>query len=61
MYSNALTIGVRYSLFRKMFKDDKGQEINIIEYQTQQNKLLPLVADYYAYTIIGNEVIKLTE
>lgn len=30
LYTNALTIATRYSLFRKMFKDDRGHEITII-------------------------------
>ena len=61
LYSNGLTIAVRYSLFRKMFRDDRGHEVTIADYQTQENKLLPLIADYYAFSIDGNAVIKLTE
>ena len=56
LYSNALTIATRYSVFRKMFKDKQGNEIIIAEYQTQQNKLIPLIADYYAFTIDSNSI-----
>ena len=54
LYSNALTIATRYSLYRKMFKDTQKQEIIIANYQTQQDKLIPLIADFYAFTIDAN-------
>ena len=61
LYSNGLTIATRYSFYRKMFKDDRGHEITIAEYQTHQEKLLPLIADYYAFSIDGNKISDLTD
>lgn len=37
-------IGTRYSLARTQFKDKKGQEIPVLNYQTQQEKILPRIA-----------------
>lgn len=61
MYAQAITIAARYSLFRKQFRDESGVEQPIINYQTQQNKLIPLLADYYAITIAGARIAKLTD
>lgn len=60
MYGQAITIASRYSVFRKQFRDESGVEQPIIEYQTQQNKLIPLLSEYYAITIAGNRISKLT-
>ncbi|CAD8089766.1 unnamed protein product [Paramecium sonneborni] len=46
--AQGLAIGVRYSHFRRQFKDNNAIERPIIDYQTQQDKLIPLVADCYA-------------
>lgn len=35
----ALTIAVRYSLIRHQFKGDDNQEIKIMDYQLQQEKV----------------------
>lgn len=61
IYAQGLTIACRYSIFRKQFKDESGNEIPIIDYQTQQNKLIPLVAEYYALTVMGSTISKLTD
>ena len=46
----ALTIGIRYSIVRRQFKNISGQptETQLIDYQTQQFKLFPLVATMFA-------------
>ena len=31
-----VTIGTRYSLLRRQFKDGKGEEVQVLNYQTQQ-------------------------
>ena len=36
IYSKAATIIVRYSLYRKQFKDNRGVEMPILDYQLQQ-------------------------
>jgi len=42
--SKAVTIIVRYSLYRKQFKDNKGNEMPILDYQLQQEKIFPRLA-----------------
>lgn len=44
MYSQSISIACRYSMFRRQFRGDDKQEIPVIEYQTQQLKLIPLIA-----------------
>jgi acyl-CoA oxidase len=36
IYGQAISIAVRYSIFRRQFKDKTGHEQSIINYQTQQ-------------------------
>lgn len=50
--ARACCIATRYSFIRKQFKDSNGQEIPIINYQLQQNKLFPLIAK--SYVMISN-------
>ena len=52
-----LTIGVRYSLIRSQFKNEAGVETRVMDYQLQQDKLIPLIADTYAM-IFGSMRIK---
>ena len=47
--ANALTIAIRYSIIRTQFKPEKkGPERQVIDYQTQQDKLLTNLAMTYA-------------
>jgi acyl-CoA oxidase len=46
--SKAVTIATRYSLIRKQFKNDSGNEITIFDYQLQQEKIIPYIAETYA-------------
>lgn len=46
--SIATTISVRYSIHRHQFRNETGEDIKVLDYQTQSNKLLPLVALSYA-------------
>jgi len=46
--SQACTIGVRYSLVRTQFADEKGKERKILDYQLQQDKLITNLALSYA-------------
>mmetsp|Transcript_5093 Transcript_5093/g.4307 ORF Transcript_5093/g.4307 Transcript_5093/m.4307 type:complete len:263 (-) Transcript_5093:706-1494(-) len=46
--SKALTIGVRYSIVRKQFRDEDKNERTILDYQTQQDKVLVSLANCYA-------------
>ena len=42
--SKAVMILTRYSLFRKQFKDNKGADIPVLDYQLQQEKIFPRIA-----------------
>lgn len=58
----AVTIAVRYSCVRRQSSIEKGQgqpEVKVMEYQTQQYKLLPQVAAAYALTLAGRAMLEL--
>ena len=44
----AVTIAIRYSAQRQQFGPSDGAEIAVLDYQTQQRKLLPMLATAYA-------------
>ena len=50
--AKALLIGIRYSAVRRQFKNTAGskQETKLIDYQTQQMKLVPLLATSIAFS-----------
>jgi acyl-CoA oxidase len=43
-YSVPIIIAARYSLFRRQFRNGKKEEVTIMDYQTQQEKVLPRIA-----------------
>ncbi|KAK1308694.1 Acyl-coenzyme A oxidase 2, peroxisomal [Acorus calamus] len=45
----AVVIAVRYSLLRQQFGPPKQPEISILDYQSQQHKLMPMLASTYAF------------
>jgi acyl-CoA oxidase len=45
----ANTIAIRYSLLRQQFGPPKQPEISILDYQSQQHKLMPMLASTYAF------------
>ncbi|XP_010680574.2 acyl-coenzyme A oxidase 2, peroxisomal [Beta vulgaris subsp. vulgaris] len=45
----ASTIAIRYSLLRQQFGPPKQPEISILDYQSQQHKLMPMLASTYAF------------
>ena len=47
-YSKIITIITRYSLLRKQFTDSKGKEIPVLDYQTQQVKVISRIGEVYA-------------
>lgn len=57
--SIATTIITRYSLVRKQFKNDKGEEIKILDYQLQQDKTIPYIAETYALLFGSRRLISL--
>ena len=55
-YAQAIIIGARYSLFRKQGLGKNKVEMRIIDYLTQQEKVLTRIAEYYAITIGGARI-----
>jgi acyl-CoA oxidase len=45
----AATIAIRYSLLRQQFGPPKQPEVSILDYQSQQHKLMPMLASTYAF------------
>lgn len=58
--SQALTIAVRYSLVRTQFQTEEGAERKVMDYQLQQDKLIPLLAATYAMQAGAVKVSDLT-
>lgn len=44
IYASAITIATRYSIFRKQFKNPAKEEIKIMDYQLQQEKIIDRAA-----------------
>ncbi|GMN33716.1 hypothetical protein TIFTF001_004309 [Ficus carica] len=45
----ATTIAIRYSLLRQQFGPPKQPEVSILDYQSHQHKLMPMLASTYAF------------
>lgn len=45
----AVTIAVRYSLLRQQFGPPKQPEVSILDYQSHQHKLMPMLASTYGF------------
>lgn len=45
----ASTIAIRYSLLRHQFGPSKQPEVSILDYQSHQHKLMPMLASTYAF------------
>ncbi|XP_061344399.1 acyl-coenzyme A oxidase 2, peroxisomal [Gastrolobium bilobum] len=45
----AATIAIRYSLLRQQFGPPNQPEVSILDYQSQQHKLMPMLASTYAF------------
>ena len=58
-YSKAITISVRYSLARCQFKDTKGKEMPILNYQLQQEKIFPRISELYANLFAYKSILDL--
>lgn len=54
----ATTIAVRYSLMRQQFGPPNGPEVSILDYQSQQMKLMPMLASCYAFFFAKDHLIK---
>jgi len=56
--SRLATIGIRYSIVRRQFKDkETGRETQILDYQTQQQKLFPILGLSYAISLASNSFV----
>jgi len=51
--SRAVCIATRYSAVRRQFGPKNGNEIQVIDYRTQQDRLFPLLASAYAFRFVG--------
>lgn len=49
----ALTIALRYSAARKQFGPNDNEEYPVLEYQSQQHRLLPHLASAYVFRFFG--------
>lgn len=58
--AQALTIAIRFSLVRTQFHDDDGNERKLLDYQTQQDKLLPLLAQAFAMNSGAHRTTEMT-
>ncbi|GMF40176.1 unnamed protein product [Phytophthora fragariaefolia] len=58
--AKACTITIRYSAVRRQGYDanhpESKEELSVLDYQTQQYRLFPLLAAAYAITLTGNQV-----
>lgn len=57
----ALTIAIRYACIRRQFGGKGGLETKIIDYQTHQQRLIPLLALTYAMAFGSLEIGKIYE
>lgn len=57
--AHGLTVALRYSIVRTQFKGDNKQEIKILDYQLQQEKLFPIVANYFSMVFTSMRLRKL--
>ena len=54
------TIGTRYSILRTQFKDSNRKEIPVLDYQTQQEKIIPRIAESVAAFITARKIGELS-
>jgi hypothetical protein len=55
LYGIIITVAARYSMFRTQFKGKKGEK-KVIEYQTQQDKIISRVAEAYGIVAAGHKI-----
>uniref|UniRef100_A0A7N0V5X5 Acyl-coenzyme A oxidase n=1 Tax=Kalanchoe fedtschenkoi TaxID=63787 RepID=A0A7N0V5X5_KALFE len=52
------TIAIRYSLLRQQFGPPKQPEVSILDYQSQQHKLMPMLATTYAFHFATKHLVE---
>ena len=60
-YSKIVTIATRYSLLRRQFKNKKNEEIPILDYQTQQAKVISRIGEAYAFVFTHKSINSLAK
>ncbi|MED6122549.1 Acyl-coenzyme A oxidase 2, peroxisomal [Stylosanthes scabra] len=54
----AATIAIRYSLLRQQFGPPNQPEVSILDYQSQQHKLMPMLASTYAFHFAAANLVE---
>ncbi|KAK7358954.1 hypothetical protein VNO77_00896 [Canavalia gladiata] len=54
----AATIAIRYSLLRQQFGPPNQPEVTILDYQSQQHKLMPMLASTYAFHFAATNLVE---
>lgn len=57
----AVAIATRYSFLRKQFKNDKKEEVPVIQYQLQRYKLFPLLAKSYVIQGATTKILEIVK
>ena len=55
------TIATRYSIIRKQFKNKQNVEIPILDYQTQQAKVISRIGEVYAFFFTSKNIAELSK
>ncbi|KAH8507787.1 hypothetical protein H0E87_010087 [Populus deltoides] len=55
----ANAIAIRYSLLRQQFGPPKQPEVSILDYQSQQHKLMPMLASTYAFHFATSYLVEI--
>ncbi|KAJ9670050.1 hypothetical protein PVL29_026545 [Vitis rotundifolia] len=55
----SITIAIRYSLLRQQFGPPKQPEISILDYQSHQHKLMPMLASTYAFHFASLHLVQM--
>ncbi|CAN0919493.1 Acyl-coenzyme A oxidase 2, peroxisomal [Linum grandiflorum] len=53
------TIAIRYSLLRQQFGPPKQPEVSILDYQSHQHKLMPMLASTYAFHFATSYLVEM--
>ena len=61
MYSKIVTIATRYSVLRRQFKNSKKEEIPVLDYQTQQAKVISRIGEVYAFLFTSKNIKSLSK
>jgi acyl-CoA oxidase len=54
---NGLVVAGRYAALRKQFGRDENEEVAILNYQTTQIKIIPALAEHFAYRFAGMDLV----